>query len=129
MFNLYLRRYSVDMIIKELADTNTISPQGKDKWSKRAIQTMLTNEKYIGNVMLGKTYTGQFPNNQQKVNRGAQEQYLMKDAHEPIINIGVFKQVQEEMKHRSNIELVNGKAKRKGTHYSAKKIEKNQGDE
>jgi len=25
------------------------------------------------------------------------------------------------MKHRSNIEIINGKAKRKGTHYSAER--------
>jgi len=81
---------------------------------------MLTNEKYIGSVMLGKTYTGQFPNSQQKINRGEQEQYLMKNAHESIISIEVFEKVQEEMKCRSNIEMVEGKAKRKGTHYSSK---------
>ncbi|MCB2354417.1 recombinase family protein [Clostridium estertheticum] len=81
VFDLYVRGYSIGMIIKELSCTDIKSPQGKDKWSKRTIQTMLTNEKYIGNVLLGKTFTGQFPNNQQKANRGAQGQYLMKDVH------------------------------------------------
>lgn len=113
IFDLYLMGYSIVMIIKELACTNIKSPQGKDKWSKRTIQTMLINEKYIGNVLLGKTYTGQFPNNQQKANRGAQEQYLMKDAHEPIVHREVFEQVQEAMKCRSNIEVVDGEVKRK----------------
>lgn len=84
---------------------------------------MLTNEKYIGNVMLGKTYTGEFPNNKQKVNRGVQEQYLMENAHAPIISIEVFEKVQEEIKRRSNIEIVGGKDKRKSTHYSAKERE------
>lgn len=122
IFDLYLNGYSVDMIMKELADNNIKSPTGKDKWSKRTIQNMLTNEKYIGNVLLGKTYTGQYPNNKQKVNQGAQDQFLMKEAHAPIISSEVFDQVQEEMKRRSNIELVDGKTKRKNTHYSGKKI-------
>ncbi|MEW8994445.1 recombinase family protein [Clostridium sp.] len=120
IFDLYLSGYSVDMIMQELASNHIKSPTGKDKWSKRTIQRMLTNEKYIGSVMLGKTYTGQFPNSQQKINRGEQEQYLMKNAHESIISIEVFEKVQEEMKRRSNIEMVEGKAKRKGTHYSSK---------
>lgn len=120
IFDLYLRGYSVDMIIQELASNNIKSPTGKDNWSKRAIQKILTNEKYIGNVILGKTYTGQFPNNQQKINRGEYEQYLMKDSHEHIIHSEVFEQVQEAMKCRSNIEVVDGEAKRKNTHYSAK---------
>ncbi|MEW8994437.1 recombinase family protein [Clostridium sp.] len=124
IFDLYLSGYSVDMIMQELASNDIKSPTGKDNWSKRAIQKMLTNEKYIGNVMLGKTYTGPFPNTQQKVNRGTQEQYLMENAHEPIINMEIFEQVKEEMKRRSNIEIVDGKAKRKNTHYSAGELKR-----
>jgi hypothetical protein len=45
----------------------------------------------------------------------------MKDAHEPIIEFEKFEQAQDEMKRRSNIELVDGAAKRKGTHYSTKR--------
>jgi len=48
----------------------------------------------------------------------------MKDAHEPIIESDVFEKVQSEMKRRSNIEIVYGKVKRKGTHYSAKREQK-----
>lgn len=47
----------------------------------------------------------------------------MKEAHAPIISNEVFEQVQEEVKRRSNIELVDGKTKRKNTHYSAKGID------
>lgn len=124
IFDLYLSGYSVDMIIQELVAKGIKTSTGKEKWSKRAIQKMLTNEKYIGNVILGKTYTGQFPNTQQKINYGEQEQYLMKDAHSPIISNEVFEKVQEEMKRRSNIEVVDGNAKRKSTHYSSKEIER-----
>jgi len=123
IFDLYLQGYSVDMIMKELACNNIKSPTGKEKWSKRTIQTMLTNEKYMGNVLLGKTYTGAYPNNKQKVNQGSQGQFLMKEAHELIIFNEVFEQVQEEMKRRSNVELLDGKNKRKNTHYSAKGID------
>lgn len=35
---------------------------------------LIIYKKYIGNVILGKTYTGQFPNTQQKINYGEQEQ-------------------------------------------------------
>lgn len=116
IYDLYLSRYSVDMIMKELATEGIKTPTGKDKWSKRTIQKILTNEKYIGNVMLGKTYTGTYPNNKQKVNKGEQEQFIIQDAHEPIISIEIFEQVQQEIKRRSNIEEVNGKTRRKNTH-------------
>lgn len=121
IYDLYLKGYSVDLIIRDLERLNIKSPMGKDKWSKRAIKTILTNEKYIGNVILGKTYTGVFPNNKQQSNNGAQEKYLLEDAHEPIVEREKFEQVQEEIKRRSNVEIVDGKIKRKKTHYSSKK--------
>lgn len=94
---------------------------GRFLLGERAIQTVLTNGKYIGHVLLGETDFGDFPNNKQRKNRGGQEQFLMKESHEPIIELEKFEMVQEEMKRRSNIEIVNGKTKRKGNHYSAKR--------
>ena len=121
IFDLYLSGLSIGLIVCELEKRGTKSPQGKEIWSKKSIQTLLANEKYIGQVLLGKTYTGDFPNNKQFLNDGEHEQFLMKDAHEPIIEFEKFEQAQDEMKRRSNIELVDGAAKRKGTHYSAKR--------
>ncbi len=40
------------MIINELENSSIKSPTGKEKWSKRTIQKILINEKYIGNVIL-----------------------------------------------------------------------------
>ncbi|MDD5936984.1 MAG: recombinase family protein, partial [Clostridiales bacterium] len=54
IFSWYLEGYSVNKIIKELSSTGVKSPKGSDKWPKRTIQNMLVNEKYIGNVLLGK---------------------------------------------------------------------------
>lgn len=124
IYELYLKGYSVDKIMKDLAARCIKSPTGKDRWSKRMIQNMLTNEKYIGNVCLGKTYTGEYPNNKQKINRGEKVQFIAKQAHSPIIASELFEQVKEEMKRRSNTEIVNGEAKRKDTHYSSKGIAK-----
>ncbi|MDD2619994.1 MAG: recombinase family protein [Syntrophomonadaceae bacterium] len=121
IYDLYLSGLSIVLIIRELEKRNIKSPQGKDTWSKRAVQTVLTNEKYIGHVILDKTYTSDFPNNKQRRNSGEQDQFLMKDAHEAIIESKIFEKVQAEIEGRSNIEILNGKPKRKGTHYSSKK--------
>ena len=121
IYDLYLSGLSVLLIIRELEKRNMKSPQGKDTWSKHAIQRILTNEKYIGHVLLGKTCTGDFPNNRQQKNDGSQDQFLMKNAHEPIIEEEKFERVQAEMKRRSNTEFVFGMAKRKRTHYSSKR--------
>lgn len=72
-------------------------------------------------MLLGKTYTGDFPNNKQCKNSGEQDQFLAKNVHEPIIELEKFELVQAEIKRRSNVEVVYGKAKRKETHYSSKR--------
>jgi len=123
IYDLYLSGLSIGLIARELEKKGIKSPQGKDIWSKKSIQTVLGNEKYIGQVLLGKTYTGDFPNNRQFMNDGEHEQFLMKDAHEPIIEFEKFEQVQMEMKRRSNMDIINGVARRKRTHYSTKRLQ------
>ena len=54
---------------------------------------MLTNEKYIGNVIVGKTYTGEFPNNKQHMNKGEKARYRAENTHKPIIDMEMFEQV------------------------------------
>lgn len=128
IYDLYLSGLSIGLIAKELKKRGIKSPQGKDIWSKKSIQTVLGNEKYVGQVLLGKTYTGDFPNNRQFMSDGEHEQFLMKDAHEPIIELEKFEQVQMEMERRSNMEIINGVARRKRTHYSTKRFKNEKHD-
>ncbi len=121
IFDLYTKGHSADGIIKSLAISGIPSPQGKAKWSKGTIQRFLTNEKYNGDVILGKTCTTPYPENKQIIN-DKYDKFHMEEAHEPIISKEVFKQVQEEIKRRSNTEIIDGKKQRKKTHYSSKGI-------
>ena len=52
IFDFYLQGKSIIGIIEELEKLGIKSPTGKDKWSKRTINVMLSNEKYIGIVRL-----------------------------------------------------------------------------
>ena len=121
IFDWYLEGYSINKIVNELSNAGIKSPKRSDKWPKRTIQNMLVNEKYIGNVLLGKTCMGEFPDNKQRINRGQVQQYLMKEGHTPLISREIFEKVKVEMKRRSNLEIVNGKAQRKNSQYSAMK--------
>ena len=94
IFNLYLKGYSILAIIRELEKRGIKSPTSRDCWSKRTIDTMLSNEKYTGNVLVGKTYCGDFPNNQRHLNNGEREKYLMTDSHSAIITEVLFECVQ-----------------------------------
>ncbi len=52
IFDLYLSGMSVIGIVRELERLEIKSPKGNDKWCKRSVDVMLSNEKYIGNVRL-----------------------------------------------------------------------------
>jgi hypothetical protein len=120
IFDLYLQGHSVVSIIRELRKRRIKSPSGKDIWSKRAIETLLANEKYVGNVIVGKTYRNEFPSSKRSVNRGEHKVYEATEAHEPIVQREVFDKVQQKHKMRSNIGIEAGKAVRKSTRYSMK---------
>ncbi len=124
IFDYYLQGHSIVSITKELKNQGIKSPTGKDSWSKRAVETILTNEKYVGQVLVGKTYGGEFPDNKRYSNRGEHNQYLASNTHQPIISTEIFNKVTVERQRRSNLEVIDGKAVRKSTHYSGKKKEK-----
>ena len=56
VYDLYLDGESVVAIIRTLKHLQVETPRGKDTWSKRAIETMLKNEKYAGDVIVYKIY-------------------------------------------------------------------------
>ena len=69
IFSLYLSGYSIGGIIKELEKREIPSPTGKEQWYKLSIDRMLSNEKYVGDVLVGKTYTEDIQNQQGKTTR------------------------------------------------------------
>ena len=108
IFRWYLGGDSVLGIIKKLSDAGISSPTGKEKWSKRAIEKMLQNEKYTGTVTLLDSSTQEY-------------EYQIKDNHPPIITENEFRSVQEEKKKRSNIVTDDDGTHRRSKKYSSKK--------
>ena len=108
IFDLYLSGKSILGIIKELQNRGIKSPSGKDKWPKRTVAEMLSNEKYIGVAV---------------VNAGGDEGliYKLNNAHQAIISKEVFDAVQEEKPKRSNIVIDKNGTHRSNKKYSSKK--------
>ena len=120
IYHLYLHGHSVVSTIKELKKRRIKSPSGNTVWSKRAIENLLSNEKYIGNVIAGKTFRQEFPSSKRSINKGQYKMYQITEHHEPIIDHDLFDKVQQMRKERSNIQIDKGKAIRKSTKYSMK---------
>ena len=110
IFRWYIEGASVLVIIKKLADAEIKSPMGKGKWNKRAIETMLANEKYTGTVTLLDSSTQELA-------------YQMKECLPPIITEVEFRAVQKERARRSNVVVdEKGIFQRKSKKYSSKKV-------
>lgn len=108
IFDWYLEGNSIVGLKKILQANNIPSPRGKEKWSKRALETMLSNEKYIGQVLL-------FGGNEYE------HSYLKEDNYPPIIFKHIFEKVQKEKSRRSNVVKTNDGVKRKSSKHSSKK--------
>ncbi len=105
---MYLRGKSVIGIVSELERFGIKSPTGKDKWSKRTIDVMLSNEKYTGNVRL--------------LDNGKNDVcYLAEDNNPAIITKETFQAVQLEKQRRSNVIKSKEGTQRKNTKYSSKR--------
>ena len=94
-------------IIKKLEKRKTPSPTGKEKWCKRTIDVMLSNEKYTGDVRLLKTGKSEV-------------HYLATDNNPAIISKEVFEAVQIEKGRRSNVIRNDNDIQRKSKKYSSK---------
>ena len=66
----------------------------EEVWRHGTIRCILTNEKYIGNTLLQKTFTTETLPFKTKINRGEKEQFYIKNTHEPIIEKTVFESAQ-----------------------------------
>lgn len=121
IFNMYLSGSSIVGIQRELERREIPSPTGKAKWCKRSLDTMLSNEKYMGDAVVFKTYTKKNVRVQNK--DGSHDKYVISGNHPAIISSEMFQAVQDEKKRRSNVEKSEAGVRRKETKYSSKRTE------
>ena len=98
IFERYLAGDSFGKIAIGLERQGILSPTGRPRWNREAIDKLLSNEKYTGRVLLQKTVsTGAV----QIENDGLMDRYLYTGTHEAIISDEMFMAVQREKLNRS----------------------------
>lgn len=95
IFELYVQGNGVRRIKRYLEEHEIKMVTGKSEWSTSTIDRMLSNEKYIGQVLMQKTYTPDFLTGKQEKNCGQLAMYMIENAHEPIIERELFERVQK----------------------------------
>ena len=94
IFDLYIQGNGVRKIKRYLEEHGIKTVTGKSEWSTSTIDRMLSNEKYVGEVRMQKTFTADFLTGRRAKNIGQLDSYLVESAHEPIIDRETFELVQ-----------------------------------
>lgn len=103
IYREYLEGASLKEICKGLMADGILTGAGNKVWRATTLHKILTNEKYIGDALLQKTYTVDFLNKKRVKNNGIAPQYYVEGNHEAIIPKDIFMQVQEELSRRANL--------------------------
>lgn len=101
IYDMFLSGTPVRGIQEYLNENAVPNINGEPKWARSAIDSILTNEKYCGDVLLQKTYIDDCINKKVKKNTGQLPMYLVQNHHEGIIRHETFDAVQAELAHRS----------------------------
>lgn len=103
IYREYLEGQSLIQIGRGLEKNGILTGAGKPKWRAESVRKILTNEKYIGDALLQKTYTVDFLTKKRVKNKGIVPQYYVENSHPAIIPRDIYMLVQEEMARRTNI--------------------------
>ena len=104
IYREYLEGASLARIGDGLEADGILTGAGKKQWLATTIKKILSNEKYIGDALLQKTYTVDFLSKKRVKNNGIVPQYYVENSHEPIIPREIYMRVQEEMARRAMTE-------------------------
>ena len=103
IYREYLSGQSFIRIKRSLEADGILNGAGHAKWHESNIKQILTNEKYIGDALLQKTYTVDILEKKRQANKGQVPKYYVESSHEGIIPKDIFLKVQEEITRRANL--------------------------
>ena len=101
IFADYLDGKGVVAIMKRLNEEGILTQQGFT-WHQSAVQRVLRNYTYTGNLLLQTKFRENHLTKRTVVNRGELPQYHIQNSHEPIIDMDTYKAAQIEMAHRAD---------------------------
>lgn len=122
IYDRYLEGIGGKVIARELDELGIKSPRGLDHWNDTTVLGIIKNEKYKGDVLMGKTFTVDPISKRRLNNFGEEDKYYIKDNHEPIISKEDFEKAQEIRLRRAGNKKtaanVNGKRERYSKMYA-----------
>lgn len=101
IFREFLAGASLRMIKDGLEADGILNVSGGKEWSITAVRSILTSEKYCGDVLLQKTFRSDCISRKTIRNTGQLPMYLVQNHHEAIVDRRTFDAAQAEMARRN----------------------------
>lgn len=95
----YLAGMGKNAIMKKLNAAGKVTRHGK-AWGEEGVRRILRNEKYMGDMLLQKTYSSDHLAKKKCMNQGEFRKYYVSDSHQAIIDRDIFEKVQSERNRR-----------------------------
>lgn len=102
IFHRFMNGDSLGKISDALAHKGITSPTGRATWSRETISKLLANEKYVGDVVLGKTNV---VDGVQVRSHDTSKQVHLRAHHPAIISHELFNAIRQERHKRSRSQL------------------------
>lgn len=95
IFSSFIKGIRALDIARMLMESQILTVTGNVKWTSSAIYRILRNEKYVGDVLMQKTYTVDCFSHKSKKNNGERPMYLLKNGIPAIVSREEWSTVQE----------------------------------
>ena len=100
IFERYVAGAGSTMIARELNEQGIMTIRG-NPWTSSSVMGIVNNEKYKGDILLGKTFTVDPISKRRLENLGEEDRFYIRDHHEPIVSEETFARAQE-IRNRRN---------------------------
>lgn len=106
IYDMYLQGYGTTTIAKRLIELGIKNKKGVVSWHTHGVMGIIKNEKYKGDILLGKTFTIDPISKRRLANFGEENQYYIRDHHEPIVSREVWDEAERIRKKRAKNKVV-----------------------
>ena len=101
IFDLYVQGYGAPSIARLLTEMGRKNKKGQVQWLQSGVIGVIKNEKYTGDLLMGKTFTVDPIGKRRIANMGEEKMYLTHNHHEPIVSREIWEKAQEIRLSRS----------------------------
>ena len=106
IFDMYLQGYGTTTIAKRLIELGKKNKKGEVSWHTHGVMGIIQNEKYKGDILLGKTFTTDPISKRRLANMGEEDQFYIRDHHEAIVSREVWDEAEQVRLKRSKNKVV-----------------------